>query len=137
MNIYEIADAVQEQLNRYHPRSYPTWSKLSLYEFDCKTRGTKAELEKKRNEFELQLHIDYEEYVTTMRKNQSEQYDIFKAALAEEFLTCDNNLIIPQSVSDRIYYRAYEEGHSAGLRDVVSEYGELSAFVLQCIIACT
>ena len=136
LTIYDIAHEVQEQLNRYHPQSYPTWSKLRLYEFDCKTRGTKAELEKKRNEFELQLHAEHSVYATTARENQHKQYELFMDALAEEFFT-HANVSIPKSVSDRVYFRAYAEGHSGGLRDVVLEYAELSELVIQCIIDCT
>lgn len=132
MDIYEIAEKTTEELKRYHPTRLKEWVKPYLEEFDNQEIGTKRSLADKRCEYEELLKKRHKEYASQMHTHQGVLMDEFQTSLADYFLS-GKKYEVPQSVADRIYGRAWEEGHSSGLSDVVTAYGELAGLVTACI----
>lgn len=124
-DIYELADEINEQWNRYHPQGITAWKTPRLFEFDGSEVGTKTQLEERRTIFEIGLDRKWREYQQACHRRQAEVMQTFKEYLAGEFFSEDT----PDSITDRVYGKAWEEGHSSGLRDVVNCYGDLASFV--------
>lgn len=123
-DIYVFVDQLNEQWNRYYPQSLGDWSRIHLVQFDLDEVGTKAQLEQRRRTYESSLEPLWRTYRDALWTKQNDLMETFRSTLAEEFLPT-----IPQVISDRVYYRAWEEGHHAGFRNVVNVYRDIADFV--------
>jgi hypothetical protein len=123
-DIYIFADSVSEQLGRYSPLTQDAWLRPRLADFDLNEVGTKAQLEQRRCDYERDLEPRWIEYRDALWVKQNDLMIEFTAALAKEFLP-----MLPHSITDKVYDRAWDEGHSSGLREIVNVYQELANFV--------
>ena len=123
-DIYTFAETINEQWNRYSPQTLESWKKSRLAQFDAEEVGTKAHLEKRRQEYEKTLQTEWKVSHDALWKKQKELMDNFRERLADEFLS-----MFPESITDLVYRRAWDDGHSSGLSEVINHYRDLAEFV--------
>ena len=75
---------------------------------------------------EIELYKDKEKEYYKKRKEALEE---FKNDLAFEY--CVDNL--PKEIQDKIFSKAYEDGHASGYHDIAWHYEELAEFTLDVI----
>lgn len=84
-----------------------------------------AENVEKYNAYEVKL----KEYDKTYSRKQNERLMQFRQDLAIE-----NGLDkFPKAISDKVYAKAWEDGHSSGLYEVATNYEELAEMVLDIV----
>ena len=98
-------------------------------EFDDTHRGTINELRLAKAEFMRNIE---QEYRTAQSAYRDETYNlhhvVFKEDLRQEYSHS-------QKIGDLIFDKAWEDGHSSGLSEVASYYGDISDFVDKIIEA--
>ena len=128
ISIYDYTNQVTEEYKSYEPDTLSRWKSTRLAQFDAEEVGTKAQLEERRDIYEKQLEKEWRKYRETMHRRQGQVMDEFKQALATAFF-----VNVPVTISDLVYSRAWDEGHSSGLREVTNCYGHLANFVEEII----
>lgn len=131
ISIFELASQIQARIGTYYPQTFHSWSKDRFHEFEEKEIGTQAQLREHRRCYEVHLRKDYNEYAEALRAQIAKEYEYFKAALAKEFFGDTKNPLF-QEVTDKVFSKAYENGHASGLRDVAYEYQELAELISLC-----
>ena len=98
-------------------------------EFDNSYRGTVNELRTAKEVFMQELNRAYREAQTAYRNETYRLHHIvFKEDLRQEYGH-------DQKIGDLIFDKAWEDGHSSGLSEVTSYYGDISDFVGKIIEA--
>ena len=114
-----------KKLNVYKPAYVPkpciTQSDMNNSE---KVKKYAEDLEK----YEAYLK-EYDEYMKKYHEEESTLLKKFRNDLAVENGLGD----LPQAISDLVYAKAWEDGHSSGLYEVESHYSELAEMILNVV----
>lgn len=108
--------------------SYTNFKNEKLAEFDNSAIGTIAELKKKRESLELSLKEEYNKIKKDKMEILSKEKENFKNEIFKEAYNCDDI-----EVCEKIWAKAYAEGHGAGMYEIVQTFFDLDEFVYEII----
>ena len=115
-----------EKKERNSIPSYSEFTKKELEKYDSSAVGTIAELKKGRELLERTLKEKYNKIKKESQNRINKKFETFLKEIFEEAYCSDN-----EAICQKIWEKAWADGHSSGLEEVVDNFYEYDEFVYE------